>query len=361
MPPLHHCWVLLPLLVGCIPEPAPPAPGTNISGLKDPHLPSDFRTIDYADAIAQALNAGASATLSTVWGGHHASIEGAPYGCPHMYLGAPPALDEDADEDNPGFSWDASCTTDAGVSYAGFQFWTTEVDTEAGTGSRTLMGEATVTDGSALLYEFDGEAADEVSYPSEGGWSYSTEVDGEVFGTLPFGGATGLRATQLTAGWGSDGTIDMVGQLHVFDGYGPTDTRTLATIEQTGDYVPEGWVPGLPRFTSARFDLEFTADCPQEPVGYIGLRGNGGIWFDIYFLPRFNPEDDSAQSNAYPYDIIVNEECDGVGTIFVRNIAPEEEPWDEFVTPDFAVVAAQLDAPPLTDFVYTLRNFPVAP
>jgi hypothetical protein len=359
MPAIRTSLLVLPLLAACVPEPGPPAEGTNISGLKDPHLPSDFRAIDYADAAEQALRAGARATLDTIWGGHMGVLETAPYGCPTMFLGPPPSSDGDGDL-GEGMSWDDNCTTPEGVTHQGFLHWVPEVESlEAG--SRSLSGDARVTDANGnVLFEFDGEANDSVDL-SGGGWSYSSDVDGDILGTLAVGGESGLRATQLAASWSSDGTIDMIGQLFVHDGFGPPDQRTPAIIEEAGDTVPDDWQQGMPRFNAVRFDLQFTADCALEPVGYLGLRGVGGIWFDMYFLPKFDPAEDSAESNAFPYDIIVNTDCDGVGTVFVRNIAPEEEPWEPGVAPDFASVATELAAPPIDEFIYTIRDFPEEP
>ena len=117
----------------------------------------------------------------------------------------------------------------------------------------------------------------------------------------------------------------------------------------------------MSRFNSVRFQLSFDADCPEEPHGYVGIRGNEGFWFDVYFLPLYDLADDSAQSNAYPYELIDNAECDGFGTLFSRNVDlsdQEDGTWSREIAPDFASVVAALPTPTLADYVFTLRHLP---
>jgi hypothetical protein len=150
--------------------------------------------------------------------------------------------------------------------------------------------------------------------------------------------------------------------MTAYDGFGPPDGRDPSSSPELED--ASNWVAGMPRFTSIRFDLEFTEECDQEPAGFIGIRGDEGFWFDVYFLPKPDIEAGSAQANAFPYEDIDNVECDGIGTLFARNVDLDtleatNAGWSREFAPDFAGVIASLPMPTLDQYIYTVRDIPL--
>lgn len=352
---------LLLLLVGACDI---PKPGTQIGALREPdprpEPPSDFRSLDMTQAVEDALRIGGLTTLSAAWSGHLGALDTSKSDCPTVWIGGLPedVADIDTDEDDPGMSWLADCSTQPGnVGFAGFTHWTTSI-VEDTSGTRELVSDAIVTDGNGtILFDFDGEASDTLDLPTG---SYSSVLNGELTGSLA-GIGSGLRTGgDFEASWSTDGTMRFFGTVTSYDGFGPADTRDPSAEELAN--LP-GWREGMPRFTSVRFDLSFTADCAAEPVGFVGIRGNEGFWFDAYFLP--NPElvEGTAEFKAFPYEEIDNVACDGIGTLFARNVNlkayDEEDPnWSRELTPDFPGVLGTLAMPTLDTYVYTLRNIP---
>jgi hypothetical protein len=354
--------IMLALIVGCTTD--PPA-GTQIGALREdppPNLPTDFKDLDLVGAVQDALNIGGIATLASAWAGHAGALERAPYGCPSIWVGAPPEdvvdLNISDDDIGNGMSWLADCTAPNMDYYSGFTYWDTNVDPGGNSGERSLTADATVTDGSGqILFDFDGEAGDAIN----GGAYASTLVARRLSGTL-VGLGNGLRG-ELDAEWADDGTLSFFGAVTVLDGFGPPDTRDPNPANTPELLNLPSWEPGMPRFTSVRFDLTWDGSCAMEPQGYVGIRGNEGFWFDVYFLPIYDPDEDTAQSNAFPFEEIDNIDCDGVGTAFARNVSLKEEDegdpaWTREVSPDFAAIVATLPTPTLADFVLTLRQLP---
>jgi hypothetical protein len=98
-------------------------------------------------------------------------------------------------------------------------------------------------------------------------------------------------------------------------------------------------------------------------VGFLGLRGNEGFWFDIYFLPIYAVDENTAQSNAFPFERIENQTCDGIGTLFSRNVDlatldAADANWEREVSPNFDAVRDNLPSPALESYIYTLRHLP---
>jgi hypothetical protein len=354
--------------IGCTVEPPEPKAGPQSGALRNPTPPVDYKELDMRAAVEEALQFGGLVTMAAAWRGHVSALELGQQVCPQVWAGAPDSdlvnLDLDP-EAAIGLSWLADCATDPGATtYDGFTYWETSIDGDLG--SRTLIADAIVTDASGgILFEYDGSASDSLDLAD--GSSYSSGFAGVISGSLA-GIGSGLRAQNNTAdamggfqaSWSADGTLTFDGSVEAFDGFGPPDNRP-ADAPELEDLID--WAPGIPRFTSARFQLFFEADCASEPHGYIGLRGNEGFWFDVYFLPLYDVAEDTAQSNAYPYEQIDNLACDGVGTLFARNVDleaadAEDDSWSRELSPDFASVVASLPTPTLADYVYTLRHLP---
>lgn len=349
--------VLLALTItasACTPGPVEVEPPAPREPDPPPTLPMDFKALDVKSAVETALQIGGIATAAAVWNGHVGSMAQATRACPAVWTGP---LPEDADVDGDfeeGLTWLDDCTTPAGVRMLGYNHWETNAD--AGTESRSVTADATVTDANgAVLYEFMGEASD--SLDENGG--YDSTFTGELTGSLA-GIGSGLRG-EVEASWAPDGSMRFFGNITTFDGFGPPDNRDPQLAPELENQP--GWRPGAPRFTSVRFDLEFTGDCAAEPLGFVGIRGNEGFWFDVYFMPIYDPAEGSAQSNAFPFEEIDNIACDGIGTMFTRNASLKEEDesdpaWSREVSPDFAAILAALPTPSPDDFVFTLRDLP---
>jgi hypothetical protein len=354
--------------IGCTVEPPEPKAGPQAGALRNPTPPVDYKELDMRAAVEEALQFGGLVTTAAAWRGHVATMDLGRLGCPQVWAGVPPEdlLNLDlASEDAMGLTWLADCATDPGATgFEGFAYWESTNDGVIGT--RTLVADASVTDATGnVLFDYDGSASDTLDLSQ--GSAYASAFSGVISGSLA-GIGSGLRAQNNTAdanggfvaSWSASGDLTFDGSVEAFDGFGPPDDRP-ADAPELEDQI--SWEPGMPRFTSARFQLSFDVDCPSEPHGYIGLRGNEGFWFDVYFLPLYDIAEDSAQSNAYPYEQIDNVACDGVGTLFARNVdlkaADEEDAgWSRELSPDFAAVVASLPTPSITDYVYTLRNLP---
>jgi hypothetical protein len=325
------------LVAGCQPIETGDELGGQSGSLRDDplELPDDVETLDYDQAITQAVAVALGADLATAWRGHVAMLEGSEEGCPSVFLGAP----EDAmTDDEEVVSWAGTCSTGP-LDYDGFVTWQTEVD-EAGGGTRSLAADAVVLDGAGdVQFEFDGEASDDVTWFDGGGFSYSSSIEGRVSGLAMFGSDSavpgGFRGN-VDVATSSDGSMTIDANLYLF-----------------GE-------PLLGRFDSVVLDIEFREGCSDEPVGYVGLRGVDGYWFDVYFLPKvpleeIDPNALTVEAQAYPYDIIEDPVCDGCGHLFVRNVRIDSV---QQVCPDFGSLAAGLSAPPVDEYVLTLHDPP---
>lgn len=363
--------ILASLLAACSVE---PPKGTQIGAIRepdpDPAPPSDLARLDMSAAIADALHLAGIVTSASAFEGHVATMDLATTrSCPQIWVGVPPddLIDVEFDDEEEGLSWLADCAATA-ASYDGFTHWTTSIAEDGLTAQRSLIADAEVTDAAGnVLWAYDGESSDTFD-TTGGGFAYSSSFTGLITGSMS-GLGQGLRAQNnagmdgdggFLAEWGSDGTMHFLGSVEAFDGFGPIDSRAGTEPELAG---VTGWKPGQPRFTSVRFDLTFDGTCDAEPIGFLGLRGNEGFWFDVYFLPIFDPEEHTAQSNAFPYEEIDNVSCDGVGTLFSRNadlkaFEATNPGWSRELAPDFDAILSTLPTPTLDSYVYTLRNLP---
>ncbi len=356
-------WVAL-VLLGCTPD---PGEGIQIGSLRvdpPPEPPTDFRAIDMVAALSDAFGLAGVATLATAWEGHTRALDLGEGGCPTLWLGPPPedlSDIEGGDDETEGLSWADACSTPSAASFEGFSYWQADVALDEAAqperGERSLQMDGLVRDGDGLsLLDFDGEAEDSLQ-----GDTYRSSLVARVLSGSLVGFGSGLRG-ELEATWSPEG-MELFGSVHANDGFGPPDTR-----DPDPQVTPElknlpGWEPGQPRFTSARFDLQLDGDCALEPRGYVGVRGNEGFWFDVYFLPLHDPEEATAESSAFPYESIDNLDCDGIGTLFVRNLdlRTEDEAdadWSREISVDFAAILASMPTPSIDGFVYTLSDLP---
>lgn len=354
---------LLALLsVACVQD---PPGGSQIGALREPdpepQPPTDYKAIDMRAAVEEALALGGLTTLSAAWNGHMSALSSGTSACPAVWLGGLPDdldlnIDFDFDADSPGMSWLANCATDPGnIAFEGFSHWETAIDPSGASASRTLFSDAAVLGGDGtVLFDFDGEASDSMDFATG---EYSSLINGDITGSY-VGLGSGLRTGgDFEAAWGPSG-LRMFGTVTAFDGFGPPDTRDASAPELAS--IPT-WSAGMPRFTSVRFDLTFTEECGEEPVGFLGIRGNEGFWFDIYFMPIYALEDGTFQSKAFPYEQIDNITCDGIGTLFARNIDLKGEDeadsaWSREIQPDFDAAISSMSTPTVADYIYTLRQ-----
>ena len=237
-------------------------------------------------------------------------------------------MDEDV------LSWAGACD-DSGVTYDGFLTWQNAVADDASSGTRSLTGEGQITDADGLQLSFDGDASDATTWEPGGGFSYTSSVEGQVSGDAVYG-----DGSPVPGGWRGDATLDY-------------DASGNLTIDANLFLFGE---PLIDRFDAVVVDLSFDADCGSEPRGHVGLRGTDGYWFDVYFLPPFDVDaPESAESNAYPYELIDVATCDGCGTLFVRNVLIDGAAP---VCPDFDGARAALAAPAVGDYILTLHELP---
>jgi hypothetical protein len=344
-----------------------PPKGTQIGALREPEPPpappSDIWDIDLEAAVADAFTVAGQATLAKAWAAHGETLADAPPGCPQVWIGNLPedVVDMDMDDDE-GLSWLADCATPDGVAWSGWAHWT-DVLPSGTVADRTLMGDLAITGPDGLWLVLDGETSDAID--TTNGYAYASNLEGELTGSLVEGG--GVRG-ELEASWASDSSFRLFGTVTDLDGFGPPDNRDPATSPEVAF---DGWTPGMPRFTSVRYDLTLDlTTCGVEPTGYLGIRGNEGFWLDVYFLPIYDLTEDTAQSNAFPFELIENQTCDGIGTLFARNILLEDTSGDgdstdttlaREVAPDFATIVGALPAPMPGDTLLTLRELTETP
>ena len=123
----------------------------------------DLSNIDIDAAFEEALSRTRGIQLSPAWNANRAVLEIRHDGCPDIYAGAP----EDAEVDEGGLSWSDFCRTAGGLGYSGFMYWGGTVNQSnqkpngySLSGTRNLGGEAVVTAGNDILFEFRGEGSD---------------------------------------------------------------------------------------------------------------------------------------------------------------------------------------------------------
>lgn len=346
---LPEALVLVPLLLtaGC-----GPAEGDSGVDLGDPPeelvLP-DVSGVDFPAAFRDAVQLTKRITAGVAWQGHVAALGERSADCPDVYAGAPDDPSVDVGEEG-GLSWFDHCSTPAGTDFDGWAWWTGAVavagdaatpegaTTEA---SRTVAGDAALTDHAGVRFELDGEASDALSRtdaPDYARWTYSSTVTGTVTGATLFG-----DDPETPGGW-------------------RTDLAVYATGGDAAVYEPRGNVFLFDRklhdrFDSFELDLAFAGagaqgpdDCALEPRGWIGLRDENAYWYDVVFLPRSDEDpNDTGDGNA-PYTA-----CDGCGTLYVRGVEVTEL-GEVCLDPAFVWDVDPFTPPAVEDFVLSLRQ-----
>lgn len=338
--------LLVPLaLMGCAEEPGKaPSPNRNTNDTLE--VP-DLSGIDFPAAYSDALRLASTVVASTPWDTHVDLLAQRSVGCPDVYAGIPDGDIDELDEDMGGTSWSDFCESTAGETWSGFAWWdsigqaSTNLDYPDITlesGSRELIADATITTDAGALWEFDGSASEGVNYtngPGYSDWTWSSLIEGTFTGSVAFDG------TDTPSGWRTD--------LYLEAAKGDTGDA----VEARGNiYLFDARLHG--RFDSMVMDLEFLGannlgpdGCPDEPLGWIGLRDEDAIWYDLVFLPR--TEGDIVEP---PYDNPLST-CDGCGTLYVRGVESGE------ICVDLGFVLDGLIEPPDVDsFVLPLRGLP---
>ncbi len=311
---------LLLAVLGCVPEPTTPT-GTAVTEPTDTltpfPLPDDVDTIPWEDVFADAVGVLRTVTAQSAWEGHVKSMDFRQPGCPDFWSGL---IDDggvmvgNAD----GVSWYDACSTDAGVNFDGWAAWESEVTAEGDAttddgrttqASRTLWGDGLVSDDDGLRFELKADNIDDNLYTvfADGynRFTYSTSVDATVTGRDVF-----AADSATPEGYRTD--------LYQFISGGDVDG-----YEARGDVYL--FTPQLrDRFDSIAIDVAIQGplgagpdDCLLEPLGWIGVRDENAIWYDVVFLPRY--EDDIVEK--YPNDPL--SVCDGLGRLYIQGIEQE--------------------------------------
>ncbi len=332
-------------LAGCADAPDPgKAP---IRNTQDTLEIPDLTGIDFVQAFTDAFTLSTTVVASTPWDTHVALLATRATGCPDIYAGIPDGDIDELDPDMGGSSWYDFCETPQGESWSGWSWWSTNgavavdptyPDIRIETGSRELIADGAVTVADGALWEFDGDASEGVNYtigPGYTDWTWSSLVNGTFTGSMAFDG------TETPSGWRTD--------LYLEASVGDTGDH----VEARGNvYLFDARLHG--RFDSVVMDLEILGDnalgpdgCAQEPLGWIGLRDENAVWYDLVFLPR--TEGDITEP---PYDN-PHSVCDGCGTLYVRGVEVSE------VCMGFDFALDGLIEPPSVDtFVLPHRGIP---
>ncbi|MES2645173.1 MAG: hypothetical protein V4850_37140 [Myxococcota bacterium] len=330
----HLCG--LAVLGGCAPtEEEPVDPGRPVDPLFLPDVSGIDLPVAYADAFAMALNV----RTATAWAGHVATLGMRTAGCPDLWVGAPgDALD--LDDDAPGVSWADHCDNGQGVDFGGALYWETAVAVEGDPASeegrtssaeRTLVGDATVGEGSDARFELDGEASDAVSLseaPGYARYTWSSLVAGTVTGSEVFVG------TSTPGGYRTD--------LYLYAEGGDAER-----LEARGNlYLYEDRIAD--RFDSVAMDLSYVGptnaaptDCTLEPTGWLSVRDADAYWYDLVFLP----------ADAEAPETGVSAACDGCGELYVRGVPAGQVCVDLSLAWD-----GRLAPPSIADFALSLHD-----
>jgi hypothetical protein len=283
-------------------------------------LPDDLDTIDFPAAYRDAMDVLVTVSTQQPWLGHTESVTARGPGCPDFWTGEITDPSGVIIGSDAGLSWYDDCETADGTRYDGWVWWEssvveagdpTTVDGRTSDATRTIEGDAYVSDDLGVRFEFDGTATDSyyhVEADTYSRFTYSTTVDGTVTGSDPF------PADTLTPeGYRTD--------LFMFLSGGDVDS-----FEARGNVYL--FMPQLhDRFDSIEVDLAFTGPngaapdaCLLEPLGWVGLRDVNALWYDVIFLPRY---EDDIVGEGYPND--PRSTCDGCGHLYIQGIVQEQE------------------------------------
>jgi hypothetical protein len=329
------------------PEPEPIKPEPVVDELELPDITGLDIEKSFEDALALAL----TVTARTPFNSLANSFDRFQTGCPDVWAGVPPEefadLDVDMD-DAEGLTWSDHCENPDGGYFNGHGYWDGQIAVQGNPNTpegitieadRELIGDGVIGDLSGVFFEFDGEASDSLYTVEADGynrWIYSSLVTGTVTGRDPF-----PEGSLAPVGWRTD--------LYLFKTGGDEDS-----LEARGNvYLFTGRMNE--RFDSMAMDINVIGqlgagpdDCTQEPLGWIGLRDENAVWYDLIFLPR---SEDDITGIPYPNDPL--SECDGCGTLYIRGVESGE------YCPDFSFLFdGTLEPPPVEEFVSSLRDLP---
>lgn len=298
----------------------------------------DLSDVDLPAAYLDGLERARGITLTSAWSGHTTAIARRTATCPDLYVGG--VEDADMGDDTLGLTWSDYCQpASGGAAFGGWAWWDGSVqvqgDPAEATGqivdaSRSLSGDGLVSVDGAAAFELRGELSESIylsTAPDYQAWSWSSLVDATVTGAdaFPAAEADGWRASMyMDATGGEAPTLELRGAAYLF---GPR-------------------IAG--RFDSIDLDLSFGSDpdCTLEPHGWIALRDEDAIWYDLVFLP--------AQDQGETWDDQGLGACDGCGTLYVRGLETIEYGQ---VCPDLSGWAVRSDTLPDPDsFLLTLRE-----
>lgn len=340
--------ILTLALLSCTEEPTP-IPTVERAAVPTPLDIPDITGVDFERDFRQAIELAISVNARTLFNSHRRAIDTFGPGCPDVYVGIPPddVANVDVRDDARGLTWSDRCVqSDTSRFFSGFGYWEGNVSVsgdpttpegrtvEAG---RSLVADGVIGDESGVVFEFDGDASDSMSSVEAEGfsrWSYSSLIDGTSTGSDPF------PSDSLTPdGWRTDLYVALTG--------GDVDS-----IELRGNaYFFEGRLDG--RFDSIALDMDLKGelgagpdDCTAEPLGWIGLRDENAVWYDLVFLPRFAND---VTGQPYPNDPL--QECDGCGTLYIRGVEQAT------VCPDFTGIF-DITPPAVDEFVLSVRELP---
>ncbi|MCB9673868.1 MAG: hypothetical protein H6737_02065 [Alphaproteobacteria bacterium] len=341
--------MILALLFSCTPQDTTPTPIKPTPVVDELEIP-DITGIDMEKAFEDALALALTVNARTPFNSLSSSFDRFQTGCPDVYAGPPgedQAPDLDIDMDAGGLSWADHCINPDGTTFSGYGWWNGEIAVTGDPNAdltieaeREMIADGVVGGADGVFFEFDGEASDSLyNVTSNDGyvrWVYSSLVEGTTTGTDPF--PSGALAPY---GWRTDLYVRMTG--------GNEDS-----LETRGNvYLFTGRMNE--RFDSLALDINVIGelgagpdDCTQEPLGWIGLRDENAVWYDLIFLPR---SEDDITGIPYPNDPL--SECDGCGTLYIRGVESGE------FCPDFSFLFdGTLQPPPVDEFVSSLRDLP---
>lgn len=307
-------------------------------GVPEPVGPSlvvpDITGIDFDAAMSEAIELTFSADLRAAWAGHRASLEFTRSGCPDFYVS-----ERDAE-------WRDHCTTFAGIEWSGEVAWSNALDIEGDpegalgvttVAARILDGAAQVDDGDDLIFGISGTGEDSL-YRSEAPgylqWRYASRVHARVRGS---------------AAYPSDGPTSGGVLLGLDLAYSGGENSELSA---RGDVnLPGNLIAG--RFDSVSLDISLAGpgaslpdECTSEPAGWISLRDQDAVWYDLILQPRFTDDATVDPFPNEPYSL-----CEGCGTLYVRGVESTE------VCVDFgALFDGRLQPPAPSSYLLPVRE-----
>jgi len=341
--------MIFALLLSCAPEEAAPPTIKPTPVVDELEIP-DISGIDMEAAFVDALTLALTVNARTPFNSLNNSFDRFQTGCPDVYAGIPPQEQAEVDVgmDAGGLTWTDHCENPDGGTFSGYGWWDGDVlvtgDPTSAEGitieaSREMNADGVVGDPNGVFFEFKGDASDSLYTVQADGydrWIYSSLVVGTATGSDPF-----PAGSLAPAGWRTD--------LYLFMTGGDEDS-----LEARGNvYLFTGRM--AERFDSLALDINVIGelgagpdDCTQEPLGWIGLRDENAVWYDLIFLPR---SENDITGIPYPNDPL--SECDGCGTLYIRGVESGE------FCPDFSFLFdGSLQAPPVDEFVSSLRDLP---